>query len=72
MVVLLDPQNGEYYALDEIGGLIWQLCDGTRTVDGIARRLCEEYDVEPGRMHADLVELLNDLADARLIAFESD
>jgi len=30
--VLLDPADGNYFALDEVSGRIWDLCDGDRTV----------------------------------------
>ena len=42
--VLLDVKSGQYYALDPVAGRIWQLCDGTRSVQQIAEVLSEEFD----------------------------
>ena len=43
--VLLDIQSGEYFSLNDVGGRVWELCDGTRTVAEVADTICSEYDV---------------------------
>lgn len=70
-LVLLDAQGGEYFALDEVGSRIWELCDGTRTVDEIARTVSLEYEVDDATAAADLAELLAQLSEARLITFHA-
>ena len=67
-VVLLDPRSGEYYALDEVGGRIWDLCDGTRTVGEIAGQISDEYAAPASVVHADVQALLQELALAELVA----
>jgi coenzyme PQQ biosynthesis protein PqqD len=66
-VVLLVPDSGEYFSLDELGGRIWELCDGTRTVEQIAERITEEYEAPAPVIRADVVALLEDLASAELM-----
>jgi Coenzyme PQQ synthesis protein D (PqqD) len=66
--VLLDIDSGEYYSLNEVGGRIWELCDGTRTVGAIAEVLCAEYDVTRDTALSDARELLASFADAGLVA----
>lgn len=66
--VLLDIDSGEYYSLNEVGGRVWELCDGTRSVGAIAETLCTEYDVPQETTLADAHELLASLADAGLVA----
>lgn len=66
--VLLDIDSGEYYSLNEVGGRVWELCDGTRSVGAIAEALCTEYDVPQETTLADARELLASLADAGLVA----
>jgi hypothetical protein len=34
--VLLDIDSGEYFSLNEVGGRVWELCDGPRSIDSIA------------------------------------
>ena len=65
--VLLDPDSGEYYSLDEVGTRIWELCDGNRTADAIAAAICEEYEQDPAVVLTDVKELLADLASAGLL-----
>ena len=42
--VLLRLQDGGYYALEEVGAMIWDLCDGNRSVGDIVTILCAEFD----------------------------
>ena len=66
-VVLLAPDSGQYYTLNEVGGRIWQLADGSRTVTEIARLVSEEYDASPEEIEADALAVLGDLADEMLL-----
>lgn len=43
--VVLVPHRGTVEVLNEIGARIWQLADGTRTLETIACCICAEYDV---------------------------
>ena len=65
--VLLDPRSGEYYSLDEVGARIWDLCDGNRSAEAIALTLSEEYDADLATIQADVVRLLRELQDAKLV-----
>ena len=67
MVVLLDPDSGEYFSLDDIGGRIWELCDGTRTVGEIAFAISEEYEADAAIIESDAAELLAGLEEASLL-----
>jgi pyrroloquinoline quinone biosynthesis protein D len=59
--VLLDPADGRYYALDEVSGRVWDLCDGTRTVAQVVAGICAEYDAPAETVAADVQEFLADL-----------
>jgi Coenzyme PQQ synthesis protein D (PqqD) len=66
-LVLLNLENGQYFALSEVGGKIWELCDGRRSVSDIVDAVCSEYDATAETVEADVVELLNGLASERLV-----
>ena len=68
-VVLLDPDSGEYYALEDIGALVWELCDGSRDIAEIAAVVCESYDAPTETVEPDVRELLAELGAARLIDY---
>jgi hypothetical protein len=59
--ILLDMASGQYFTLDEVGGRIWELCDGSKTVREIAAVLVQEYEAAPEQIEADLVALLDEL-----------
>jgi Coenzyme PQQ synthesis protein D (PqqD) len=65
--ILLDPSSGEYYTLNDVGARVWELADGTRAVSDIVAVLSEEYDAAPERLEVDVLELLGDLAEERLV-----
>lgn len=67
-LVLLDPEDGSYYTLDEVGARIWELADGTRTVAQIAEALDEEFEAPHEEIQADLLELLAELAASGLVS----
>jgi hypothetical protein len=67
-LVLLDPEDGSYYTLDEVGARIWELADGTRTAAQIAAALDEEFDAPLEEIQADLLELLAELAASGLVS----
>lgn len=66
-VILLDPEAGQYYALEESGARIWTLCDGTRSTAEIAEILEDEYDAPPETIHADVAELIHELSREGLV-----
>ena len=66
-LVLLDPENGQYFTLDEVGARIWELCDGKRSVSEIAAALDEEFDAPLETIRADLLELLEELSSGGLV-----
>jgi hypothetical protein len=67
-VFLLDPDSGEYFTLDDVGGRIWELCDGTKTIAQIAQTLAIEFDAPFEQIEADASDLLSELASSRLVA----
>ncbi len=65
--VLLDIDSGEYFALNEVGGRVWELCDGSRSAASIAQALSAEFDVDATTALRDASELLAGLAGAGLV-----
>ena len=66
-VVLLNMDDGRYFALDGVGGRVWDLCDGSRTLSEIAAILAEEYEAPAETIERDLAELMNDLTNEELV-----
>ena len=66
-LVLLTPDDGNYFAVNQVGARVWELCDGTRDVEGIVATVADEYDAPIDTIRADVVELLEELTSQRLI-----
>lgn len=65
--VLLNVAAGIYYGLDMISAQIWELIKQPVTVSKLVETLTEEYNVEADRCEADVLTLLNNMADNGLI-----
>lgn len=59
--VLLRLEDGGYYAVDEVGAMIWELCDGQRSVAEIVSMLCGEFDAPEATVRTDVLEFIGDL-----------
>ena len=66
--MLLDLDGGTYFALNEVGARVWELCDGEHSVAGIAAVLADEYDAPVELIEQDVLELVTELEAERLIA----
>lgn len=62
MVVVL-PEQGRYFVLNNTGAQVWRLADGRRTLAEIAQALVEGWGVEPGRAQTDVLHLAGQLAE---------
>ena len=65
---VLNPETSELHAFNEVGGRIWELIDGERTLQAVAQVIADEYDVEPGVAEADVVEFVETLVDKGIVA----
>jgi hypothetical protein len=66
-VLLFNMEDGSYYALNEVGNRIWELCDGTH---GMAEMICvlaKEYNAPAEMIETDILEVLADLRSKDLI-----
>lgn len=55
--------SGMMHQLNLVGGLIWQQCDGQKTLAEIAGELATEFSVEQVEVEADVAEFVADLTE---------
>lgn len=65
--VILHLGTGLYYGLDSVGTRMWQLLAEHRSVRRVFDMLVEEFDVSPETLRADLLRLIDDLHDRKLV-----
>ena len=66
-VLLFNMDDGSYYALNEVGSRIWELCDGAHGVAQLVSLLAKEYDAPAKIIEMDILEVLEDLRSKNLI-----
>jgi len=66
-VLLFNMDDGSYYALNEVGNRIWELCDGTLGMSEIVGMLAKEYDAPVEVIETDILEVLDELRSKNLI-----
>ncbi len=65
--VILNLKSGEYYGLNSVGARIWELIQEPKAVNEVQNLILAEYEVELEQCQNDLVALLQELAEAKLI-----
>jgi len=59
------------YMLNEVGTRVWGLIDRENTLDQLVETITKEYEIGPGEATSSILEFVNSLCDANLIAAES-
>src|SRR5262245_30250018 len=59
--VMLSVEQGTYYALDSIGGRIWELIENTTPVSSLIEKLQLEFKVDAEVCRNDTLSFLNEL-----------
>lgn len=70
--VILGLSAGRYYGLDAVGARIWQLIQTPKAVADVRRIIVGEYEVDPDRCEADLLQLLEHMLAAGLVEVRQD
>ena len=67
-VLIVQSDEGFVSVLNDVGTLVWELCDGTRTVADIIEAVCREYDVTEETARTDTLEFLRELDEKGLVS----
>ena len=62
--------SGMMHQLNLLGGMIWNLCDGTRDVDAIVTALQQEFDVDRDELQNDVREFVDDLIERGWLSYD--
>jgi hypothetical protein len=65
LVVNLDTRRVS--VLNRVGGRVWSLMDGSRDLDEILDQVARAYDVDRGRVKADVEAFVRELADREML-----
>jgi hypothetical protein len=66
--LIFDMTAGHLHELNEVGKIVWSLCDGKHTVDDMVKTIREQYDTSDVNIAEDLASFLKRLVELNLIA----
>jgi len=67
-MVLVHPAQGKIRVLNRVGSRLWELADGLRSVDEMARTVATEYGVDLDRARSDALAFCTDLVERGVLA----
>jgi hypothetical protein len=67
-IVVIRGDGKSAHVLNKTAALIWERCDGRRSIDEIAADLCECFDVSREEACADVKEIIEKLTQLRAIS----
>jgi len=70
--VLMSIDQGRYYGMDRIGSRVWELMETPFIISDLCDKLQKEYEVNPEECERDVLEFLNQLAEANLLRVIDD
>ena len=70
--VVLHLDSGQYYGLNEIGTLVWNMVQTPKTVNEIKKGIFEKYEITEEVCEQDLLKLLQELMENDLIEIGDD
>jgi len=57
--ILYDPESGDLHVVNEAAGLVWEMCDGSLSLQQMGERLRAAYSVPPDAdVMADLEKII--------------
>ena len=65
--VIISPAENVVRMLNPVGSRIWELCDGSHTLDQIAIALTEEFDVDLIHARQSVTDFVTDLVDKKIL-----
>jgi len=65
--VLLNLKTERYFGLDEVGTEMWRILTSSDSIESACTTLLAEYEVEPERLRADVLDLAQKLVENGLL-----
>jgi hypothetical protein len=62
-----ENMEDELFSLNDTGKAIWDHVDGKKTVAELINDLSEEYEADPGKIQVDMLTLLDELVNKKLL-----
>ena len=67
VAIIVNPETGKMYTLNEVGTYIWEHADGRHTISDIIDGVCEMYEVDKSKAVDDVNLFINDLTEKNVV-----
>jgi hypothetical protein len=64
---LLNTQTNKYYGLEKVGTRLWELLNEGKSLKDAHQIILKEYEIGPGQLEQDILELANHLLENGLV-----
>lgn len=65
--VMMDLNQGKYFALNKVGSRIWDITNNKISVGDIINILMKEYDIDEKRCNEEVIGFIGRMNDAKII-----
>lgn len=69
-IIILDSLTKEYFAINEIGKVIWNLMSQSKKLEDIKTEMLELYEVEENQLENDILNFIKALEEKGLIKID--
>lgn len=69
-IIILDSLTKEYFAINEIGKVIWNLMSQSKKLEDIKTEMLELYEVEENQLENDILNFIKTLEEKGLIKID--
>jgi hypothetical protein len=66
-VVILDITSGQFFGINDVGALVWDLLEHDTTRDDLVDAVTAQFDVDAAQARDDIDTLIAQLSDAGLV-----
>jgi hypothetical protein len=70
IAVIVNPETGLMYTLDEVGTYIWEQSDGKHTISDIVDMICEIFEVSKSKAINDINMFIGDLTKKNIVMLD--
>ena len=70
VAIIVNPETGIMYTLNEVGTHIWQLADGNRTISEIVDAIYDSFEAEKSLIAEDARKFIMELAEKQMIVIQ--
>ncbi|MGQ9611166.1 MAG: PqqD family protein [bacterium] len=65
--IIMSPYGDKLYALNDMGTFIWELLDGSKTIEDIVSNILKDYDIEKNIVYNDVIRFIEKLLENNIL-----